>query len=63
MFENIKVVPEKDAIFILDGKGFKKEVINWFKSKAITVKDKNIKVLSINEFTTWANKELRIEKS
>ena len=63
MFENIKIAPEKDAIFILDGKGFKKEAVNWFISKARSFKGKNINVFSINEFATWANKELRIEES
>ncbi len=62
----IEVIPENDIIVIIDGDGFKPGAIEWFKEavkhkKYIgeIKKDKNIIIMNLKQFITWANTTFR----
>lgn len=53
-------MPEKDMIIIVDGGGYKEGALQWLKDAAQkglyqNGREKNIKVMSLVEFITWAN--------
>jgi hypothetical protein len=62
----IEAIPENDMIVIIDGDGFKPGAIEWFK-KAVAEKkyagelkkEKNIIVMNLKQFMTWANTTFR----
>jgi len=54
-------MPEKNIIIIIDGGGCKQGALNWLKNSIQEFKyqndnSKNIRVFSLMEFITWANK-------
>jgi len=58
---SIEKMPENEIVVIIDGDGWKPGAIRWLKEairqkKYDTAGDKIIKVFSIKEFITWANK-------
>jgi hypothetical protein len=62
----INTMPEKDIIIIYGGSGFKEGAIEWMKNVAKELpytteknRDKNIMVLNLEEFITWANNTFR----
>lgn len=62
----IESLPESDVIIIYGGGGMKAGAISWLKNAASTKlfqqelgKEKNIQVLSLEEFMLWANNSLR----
>jgi len=62
----IEAMPEKNIIIVIDGGGWRKGAIKWLreavqKRKYINEIDpsKDIKVFSLAEFITWANKTFR----
>ena len=66
LYLNIIECPEKEAIVIIDGDGWKKGAIQWLRD-AIAQKiyltpanpEKVVRVFSLKEFVTWANKEFK----
>lgn len=59
----IEAMPENDIMILIDGDGFKAGAKTWLrnavKDKLYTTdktREKNIKVFSLSEFFTWANK-------
>lgn len=58
----IEAMPEKNIIIIIDGDGWKKGAIEWLKNAVESRKymrfgeEKNILVLDLKKFLTWANK-------
>jgi len=60
----IETMPEKEIIIVIDGDGWKKGAIEWFK-EAVTNRrytDKAslgrvVRIFNLKEFITWANKE------
>lgn len=57
----IEAMPEKNIIIIIDGGGCKQGALNWLKNSIQEFKyqndnSKNIRVFSLMEFITWANK-------
>lgn len=58
----IEAMPEKKIIILIDGDGFKEGAIKWLKTAVKNNKyissyriDKEIKVMDLKEFLTWAN--------
>jgi hypothetical protein len=49
---------ERDVIIVLDGKGFRPKVVEWFKDVCNSIKHKNIRVMNLNEFGAWTNSEI-----
>lgn len=58
----IESMPEKDILLIIDGDGWKKGAIEWLENAVKSRKymkfgaEKNILVLDLKKFFTWANK-------
>ena len=62
----IEAIPENYMIVIIEGDGFKPGAIEWFKKAIVEkkytgeiTKDKNISVMSLKQFITWANTTFR----
>lgn len=62
----IEAIPEDDIIVIIDGDGFKPGAIRWFKEAIVQKKyigqirkEKNINVMNLKQFITWANTTFR----
>ena len=59
----LEAVPEEHVIILVDGGGAKPNAVAWLKNAAKnglykTNKNKNIEVMSLAEFTAWANTDL-----
>lgn len=59
-------MPENNIIIIIDGDGWKQESKEWLKRAVLERKytseennSKNIKVINLQEFLTWANQVFR----
>ncbi|SFU95141.1 PD-(D/E)XK nuclease superfamily protein [Alicyclobacillus macrosporangiidus] len=61
----IEAMPEKDIFIVLGGSGAKKGAMDWLKRAAqerlygADVAGKNIRVMSLDDFVTWANRTFR----
>lgn len=61
----VEAMPEKDVFIILGGAGAKKGAVEWLKQAAqgrryaAAAVGKNIRVMSVDEFVTWANRTFR----
>ena len=52
------IYPEDMIIFIVDGPGWRRGLIDWYKSLAISKNKKSPKkiyILNLNEFIVWIN--------
>lgn len=58
LFENAKAFEERDVILVVEGDGYKRGAKSWLRSQAASIKYKDIKVLSLTEFTEWAEENL-----
>ena len=54
LLENCKAFDEKNVIVVLEGGGYRVRAKEWFIENAHAVKSKNINVMSLREFKTWA---------
>ena len=61
----VEAMPEKDIFIVLGGAGAKKGAVEWLKQAAqgrryrAEAAEKNIRVMSIDEFVAWANRTFR----
>lgn len=59
----IETMPENDIIVLIDGNGWKPGSITWLKTvvknRKYLATEKNIRVLNLQEFITWANSYFR----
>src|SRR5574343_406766 len=53
LFENAKDFTTPIVILIIDGDGFRKDLVNWLKDSCKSVKHKKIHVFNIEEFERW----------
>jgi hypothetical protein len=53
LFNDCLCMEENNVIIVLEGNGFSDEARDWLKKKASSVKYKNVRVMSLFEFTGW----------
>jgi len=58
LFENACAFKEKYVILVVEGNGFKSGVRQYLKNKCESVRHKNIKMMSLKDFSSWALKNL-----
>lgn len=53
LFYNCKSMDTQNVIIVLEGSGHAKHAVDWLLEKAAEEKEKNIKVMNLNEFSSY----------
>lgn len=58
LLDNCAIVPETHVVVVLEGPAFKQGHIDYAKGKAQAITHKNVEILNLNEFESWASENI-----